>query len=105
MEKKINKKIRPKVEESNEFVNKALKDLMEFLPDKVWQPYYSQEIKTNGKVQDQQGEWKNLKNRIRIKLVKLSDFDIKNLNEHMDQQPSKVQKAYSYTKKFGARVR
>lgn len=41
-------------------------------------------------------DWKETKSKIKAKFGKLSDSDIDSLNGHMDQLPSKVQKAYQY---------
>lgn len=43
-------------------------------------------------------EWKETKGKIKAKFGKLSDSDIEGLHGHMDQLPSKVQKAYKYEK-------
>jgi uncharacterized protein YjbJ (UPF0337 family) len=43
-------------------------------------------------------DWKETKSKIKAKFGKLSDSDIDGLNGHMDQLPTKVQKAYQYDK-------
>ncbi len=43
-------------------------------------------------------DWKETKSKIKTKFEKLSDSDIDGLKGHMDQLPTKVQKAYEYDK-------
>ena len=44
----------------------------------------------------QPGEWKELKGKIKTKFGKLSDSEIDGLNGHMDRLQDKVQKVYGY---------
>ena len=45
-----------------------------------------------------QGNWKEIKGKIRAKWGKLTDDEVETLKGNMDQLSSKIQKAYGYAK-------